>query len=334
MRSGEIAKGEAAAIARMGAALFGIVGTCEFVSKGVNETFRFESGGRSYSLRVHNPAYHNLDALRSERIWLNALADEADVIVPTPHRTRDGDWVATVESPATGEARHCTLSDWIEGIQRRANPEPAHFRALGETMARLHEHASVWSPPADFNRPVWDVGGVYWERTQGGGALERALDAMNRSQADMISRAKEKAEQVFLELRDIKDAWGLIHADLHLGNILFQSGKACPIDFDDSGFGSHIYDAAAAVHFHSASPHFRSFLFALIEGYQRIRRFPEEGLSLLKAAIAIRSASVAIWIASQAEYNERFRENQDEYLATQLAFVQLFLEASSIYEDL
>jgi Ser/Thr protein kinase RdoA (MazF antagonist) len=117
-----------------------------------------------------------------------------------------------------------------------------------------------------------------------------------------------------LELREIPDAWGLIHADLHLSNNVFQSARACPIDFDDCGFGSHVYDAVVAVHFHFDSPHFRAFLSALREGYKRVCRFPSEGLPLVPSLIAMRSASVAIWIASQVDENARYQELFSTYV--------------------
>ncbi len=301
-------------IARSACVHFGVAGTPRFITHGANKTFRVDDVGRSYSLRIHNPSYHSVGAISSERAWLNALADESDILVPTPHKTKSGDWVATITSPSTGQVSNATLSDWIDGIQRRLNPEPAHFRAIGETMARLHEHASSWSPPPDFHRPVWDVGGIFWEHGQGGDILDRALKQLSNTQAETILRAREPAERVIRELRDIPDAWGLIHADLHLANNVFQSARACPIDFDDCGFGSYVYDAVVAVHFHSSSPHFRAFLGALREGYERVRRFPSEGLHLVPSLIAMRSASVAIWIASQVDENGRYQELFSTYV--------------------
>ena len=39
------------------------------------------------------------------------------------------------------------------------------------------------------------------------------------------------------------DEGGLIHADLHLGNALFQRGQVKLIDFDDCGTGPRLYDS-------------------------------------------------------------------------------------------
>ena len=40
--------------------------------------------------------------------------------------------------------------------------------------------------------------------------------------------------------------YGLIHADLHLGNVLDHYGQARPIDFDDAAWGHYAVDLAIA----------------------------------------------------------------------------------------
>jgi Ser/Thr protein kinase RdoA (MazF antagonist) len=35
---------------------------------------------------------------------------------------------------------------------RAADPRPVHFRRLGGILARLHDHASMWTPPSGFVR--------------------------------------------------------------------------------------------------------------------------------------------------------------------------------------
>ena len=36
----------------------------------------------------------------------------------------------------------------------------------------------------------------------------------------------------------------MIHADLHFGNLVWNQSQGTPIDFDDCGYGSKLYDAA------------------------------------------------------------------------------------------
>ena len=43
------------------------------------------------------------------------------------------------------------------------------------------------------------------------------------------------------------NVFGLIHADAHLDNVLFDGQQARLIDFDDCGFGYRIYDVAVAL---------------------------------------------------------------------------------------
>ncbi|MCS6762501.1 MAG: phosphotransferase [Candidatus Devosia symbiotica] len=49
-----------------------------------------------------------------------------------------------------------------------------------------------------------------------------------------------------------EDLYGLIHADMRLGNLLVDSDQVSLIDFDDCGF-CFTYDFAAAVSFHETN---------------------------------------------------------------------------------
>lgn len=64
---------------------------------------------------------------------------------------------------------------------------------------------------------------------------------------------------------------GLIHADLHLGNALFQRGSVKLIDFDDCGTGPRVYDLAVALWELRDRPDYPAFRDALLSGY-RARR--------------------------------------------------------------
>ena len=64
---------------------------------------------------------------------------------------------------------------------------------------------------------------------------------------------------------------GLIHADLHLGNALFQRGEVKLIDFDDCGTGPRLYELAVALWELRDRPDYPAYRDALLAGYSAPR---------------------------------------------------------------
>ena len=67
------------------------------------------------------------------------------------------------------------------------------------------------------------------------------------------------------------DRFGLIHADMRLGNLLVDGDTVTLIDFDDCGFCWFAYDFAAAISFHETNPAIPALKAAWLEGYQAVR---------------------------------------------------------------
>ena len=122
--------------------------------------------------------------------------------------------------------------------------------------AQLHEHAAHWQPPNDFVRGRVDASTeaarhVLWNPSAqvafpaspqpGDEDVSRIValvrDLFSSADAAMVARILAQVRNVFGELEEGKGVFGLIHADLHQSNYLFQRGIPCAIDFDDCGWG-------------------------------------------------------------------------------------------------
>lgn len=115
-----------------------------------------------YALRMHEPGYQSDAAIASELSWLAALRRDADLPVPEPVPALSGELLVEVGIPGVPEPRRCSLLRWVRG--RMLTPQhvsPRHLRAVGRIMARMHQHAARWQPPAGFSRPRYDWAGLY-----------------------------------------------------------------------------------------------------------------------------------------------------------------------------
>jgi Ser/Thr protein kinase RdoA (MazF antagonist) len=112
---------------------------------------------------------------------------------------------------------------------------------------------------------------------------------------------------VMTHLGEDDGSFGLIHADLHLGNALFWRGGVRVIDFDDCGFGYLLYDIAVALWELRYRNDYEDFRSALVGGYTQHRPLPPGGLAHLDDFIATREVTIGLWFTGTARVNPVFR---------------------------
>ncbi len=294
----------------------------KLVNVSENVTFRVLSAvdGAVYVLRLHRPGYHTLAELESERVWIRALG-AAGIAVPTPVLAPDGRDYVQVFIAAHNAHRYAGLARWTEGqmlddllrdstdagtgsaTSPGASPGivGGYFEQLGALIARMHNQASNWPLPAGFQRHAVDADGLlgdapfwgpFWDHP-GFTSEERALVLATRDELrGVLARYGRSAAN-----------YGLIHADLHPGNLLVDEARLTVIDFDDAGFGWHQYDVAVALVKLHGKPHFETAQTALLRGYRRVRALSAQDQSMIPAFLLIRRLATIGWVYQRPEHD-------------------------------
>ncbi len=295
----------AAAVEALGA--FGISGDLTLVSISENVTFRVAASDADFVLRLHRPGYHSLDELDSESLWLDAL-DSAGIAVPRPLKTLDGRSYVPVSIPGGDEVRYVGMSRWVDGqvVQKLAaedrGSDSAHFAQLGSLMASMHNQASTWEPPKSFRRHRLDVDGLLGDRPFWGQFWENPR--LSGSEQAILIETRDRAGEILRHYGTDRRTFSMIHADLHLGNLLIsQAGDLSIIDFDDAGFGWHQYDIAVAL-FHSRDElAFDGAEEIFLDAYRTVRPIADADLALVPMFEMIRSMALIGWTAQRLELN-------------------------------
>ncbi len=97
------------------------------------------------------------------------------------------------------------------------------------------------------------------------------------------------------------ERYGLIHADMRLGNLLVNGDRVSLIDFDDCGFCWFAYDFAAAISFHETHKAVPALKASWLESYRAIRPLDAEDEAALDAMVMLRRMALLAWIGSHAE---------------------------------
>lgn len=266
-----------------------------------------------FLLRIHRPGYQTAKSIASELMWLSALSHEERLPVPEPVATVHGTWLTTINVPGVPEPRHCSLLRWMNGRFLRQRPRPRHVEAVGKFMARLHQHAAHWEPPAAFVRRHWDWDGLFGDQAGFSLPSEQVWKLLPRPCYDLFIELADRAKQVMAELGRGIEAYGLIHADLNFYNTLFSGGEARVFDFDDCGYGYWLYDIAVTLSDWQGAEGWSKLRDAFLNGYATVRPLPLKHLVHLDLLMAAQHVAEALWITDMAQVNPGAREVMTEW---------------------
>lgn len=251
-------------------------------------------------LRVHRPNYHDQRALRSETTWMRAL-NEVGIRTPTVRPTVEGALVTEIN--AADSNYFCDLVEWIDGVQLDSIDEQTEtndaelvsaYRLLGNLAAQVHNQAVDWITPEDFKRHAWDVEGLIGSDPVMGRFWE--LEALTSEQLKVLETARGKLRTELETLGEDSRYFSLIHADLLAENILVQNQNIHLIDFDDFGYGWHLFEFATPLFFYLGDAIFEDLRAALLEGYREQRAMPDEHFKHLDTFLLARGLTYLGWL--------------------------------------
>ncbi|MBL7671965.1 MAG: phosphotransferase [Bdellovibrionaceae bacterium] len=188
--------------------------------------------------------------------------------------------------------------------------QPRYLFEVGRTLGRLQN----CTPKSQVrHRRYWTAQGLVGKMTKFG-SIE-ALSGVSAANQKLISKTRRN---IFKKLSAFEKRFpqrqGLIHADLHFGNIIMVKDVVGPIDFDDSGFGFLSYDLAIPL----VSIENRlglknqkmlsTYQEALISGYKTEREWDSHDEEILPFLVTARKLLMLGWLNSRSD-NPRLRKS-------------------------
>jgi Ser/Thr protein kinase RdoA (MazF antagonist) len=177
---------------------------------------------------------------------------------------------------------------------------PAHLERVGRVIARVHEVSLALDLPADFSRQPWDARGLLGPGSIWGDT--KYCIFLGEDDREWTAREAARVRALLESYGTGPDRFGLIHADLHYGNILFHRDGPRLVDFDDCGPGFLAHDLRTPIHGND-KPFARE---SILSGYAQVRPLPpdlDRILPILSQAQRLRSIG---WLATRSD-NPRLR---------------------------
>jgi Ser/Thr protein kinase RdoA (MazF antagonist) len=254
-----------------------------------NQIWKLVAHGQNFVLRRHS-ASTTMQTIEAELAWLDELSRPPCARTPKPVRPCVGDLTAFIEHDTVGTLiARWTALEWIPGAPRGRLLTSEEAFAVGSLLADLHRRASAWVAPTGLEWPVYDR--PYFEA-----AIQELLTNTHIHLApEMLSKLIDAGIEPLATLDALMTSsctCGIIHADVHDGNILWEDKASEPylIDFDRAGLGSFALDVAMAQHY-QVPPQQE----ALLEGYEAERGEPLTGrnqLAQLRWLAAVENLSI------------------------------------------
>lgn len=266
-----------------------------FIFHGENTTIRvYDRHESSYLLRLCRPGYQTPRSLRGELAWLRALGTALPGRAPMPIAGRDGGDVQRVEI-APGRAQNVTLFQWLHGRFSRPSGSHAFLVAVGELTAYLHNHGAAWRPRGGSQRIAYTPERLVGDACRWGPAPGE-VPGLTAAQRRAFRAASAGILDRLGSLSRSRKHWGMIHADLHLMNVLWVQGGAGAIDFDDCGPGWFVMDPAVTLGWLRFRENYSLLEEAWLEGYTGHRDISSEMWSHVPTFTLARELSMVSWM--------------------------------------
>ncbi|MBU0935995.1 MAG: phosphotransferase [Spirochaetes bacterium] len=206
-----------------------------FLTEGENLIFLYQNDSDRRILRVsgnHDRRRADIEAEMDFMLWLNHCGDVAVRVLPTS----EGSCLA--ELPLEGKTRYAICYEMLERpFPGKQAWDSKMFTRLGERCGQLHQ-ASLQYKPGTTQRYQWhenpDLHYIM------------SLDGKYRLVAERTQTLVERLRALPAD----RSKFGLIHADLHCGNMGWdRQGQIRFYDFDDCHYGWFMQDLAVALFF-------------------------------------------------------------------------------------
>ncbi|MBN1296918.1 phosphotransferase [bacterium] len=233
-------------------------------------------------LRVGHSGRRRVEMVRGEIDFIRYLSDRGiSAARALPFAT--GNTIETFEDGQGEEFIAVAFRKIIGTPPATAGWTDARFEDYGQLVGRMHRLTKAYRvPDPAWKRPEWDDPVMH--------EVEESLDAGNRVAVERYRACCERAAALS---RDI-DAYGLVHFDVHGGNMLVDdAGELRVFDFDDAHYTWFANDIAVVLYYMlwgvADPPAFTDrFMTRFLTGYTRENRLDAAWLETIPLFMKMR----------------------------------------------
>jgi Ser/Thr protein kinase RdoA (MazF antagonist) len=246
-----------------------------------NKMFGFDTPENKFVIRVTPPGHKTPNEVVAEMNWLVYLS-ENDAPVEHVVFSQNDNLVEIVDTNAGEISVVCF--EWAPGhLVRKEDFSPELIQTWGQAVGMLHRLTKDYKPPSQQPERIQWFDDEY---------LNRVLIP---SDQEIVLQRFDSLVDYFKEQPATRDTFGLIHQDVHHGNLFLDGKRLTILDFDDCVYGFFIFDLANALGFsiwekpeEMSNNQFADFYFKnFMTGYHKENRLDDSRMEDLPKALKL-----------------------------------------------
>ena len=273
-------------------------------------------------LRINRPHYHTLEELIGEVTWMEEIKKDTDLILPQIYKGIDGELIQSfVEQNTT---YYCSMFSFLEGnLIREMEGEELlqQIENVGKIAATLHCQIENRKSRNELARFIWGYEELLGEQPRWG-SWEH-YSGLTQENIKLFQRVSSIIKKRLERYGKDKRKYGLIHADLHLSNIIVNHEKIQVFDFDDCGYSWYLYDLGCSLVQYSKN--LECYVHAWIKGYEEIRSVTKEDKQEIPTFLLMRRLARLGWMSTRSK-NDTVKEVGEDYLKATIDMAEKYLQ--------
>lgn len=302
--------------------------------------YEYDKDGKTYMVKITHTIRRSKEYLLGEIHFLNHLTSHG-INTMKVLRSLNGNLIEVIVDDNRDDSEKGYFSAFVyeklPGVDGEEDDFPEWSNSLyeewGELMGKLHKASKSFKlPDPKYKRQVWFEEDLL--------DLEKYIPA---DQVEILEEGKRLIEEI-KSLPTDSESYGVIHGDLHEGNLLYSEGnKLAVIDFDDCEYGHFISDISVAVWAASIflmekrddnsdkyKNNLKSFLKSFFKGYRKENSLDKFWIDKLDKFLKLRELLNYSLIYQTGSYKkdswQRYIKSFKEYFLSDKPFLKIDLE--------
>jgi len=248
-----------------------------------NFIYVFKKDNTEYILRLVHSDHRIYQHVIAEIEFIDYLAHHGACVSTVVKSVND----KIVEKIKINKTEYFTVTVFVRGLGDRISEsleKPKFWEDLGEQIGLLHKLTKTFNPK--HKRSIWYDDTLY-----------QLAPKVLEDELGILEKLNQRIEEI-KSFEKTEDNYGLIHTDLHIGNMVIDKlGKLTFFDFDDSAYKHFISDLAIVIFYNMSFQNLSIenktdksiwILNNFFKGYNRNNSLPREELKHLNDFLKLR----------------------------------------------
>jgi Ser/Thr protein kinase RdoA (MazF antagonist) len=262
-----------------------------------NFVYMFRKKDVDYVLRFVHSDHHTYQDVLAEIEFIDYLSKEGAAVSKVVPSVND----QVVEKVMINDEDYFTVAVFVKGLGKPVKKEvdsPLFWSYFGEQVGTLHRLTKLFNP--SHKRFVWYEDTLY----------NNAANYLVGEHRCVYDALLKKIDEIKAMPRHV-DNYGLIHTDLHFGNMVIdEHEKLTFFDFDDSSYKPFIADIAIIIFYvfwcKDVSIEERTnrsiwMMTHFLKGYQKENTLPKKEWTYLNTFLKLREITIYAVIVAEGE---------------------------------